>query len=159
MPDFAPATVPPTSAPKPGPWASQSRYARAAAAGDTPKVMRPTTEDHVAPWKSVYKLHLLADTDVTFLLTNGGHNAVVVSEPGHPRRRYQVTTHSEGERYVDPDIWAAQVPVVEGSWWPEWERWLVARSAPEPMSPPAPGAPEQGLAVLGPAPGACAFQD
>ena len=147
MPDFAPATVPPTSAPRPGPWVSQSRYARAAAAGETQKVMRPTTEDHVAPWKSVYKLHLLADADVTFLLTNGGHNAVVVSEPGHPRRRYQVTTHSEGERYVDADTW------------PEWQRWLVARSAPEPLSPTALGAPEQGLAVLGPAPGACVFQD
>ncbi len=48
--------------------------------------------DHVAPWRSVFKIHLLTDTEVTFLLTSGGHNAGIVSEPGHPRRSYQVLT-------------------------------------------------------------------
>ncbi len=118
-----------------------------------------TTADHVAPWKSVYKLHLLADTDVTFLLTNGGHNAGVVSEPGHPHRRYQVATRIEGERHVDADTWAATTPTVEGSWWPEWQRWLVARSSPERVGWPGFGAPDQGFSVLGPAPGAYVLQE
>ena len=65
-----------------------------------------TVKDHVAPWHSVYKIHLLADTDeVTFVLTSGGHNAGIVSEPGHPRRRYQIRTSYEGETYIDPDTW------------------------------------------------------
>ena len=118
-----------------------------------------TAEDHVAPWKSVYKLHLLADTDVTFLLTNGGHNAGVVSEPGHGHRRYQVATRCESERHLDADTWAATTPTVEGSWWPEWHRWLAAHSAPELVRPPALGAPDQGFPIIGPAPGVYVFQE
>jgi len=118
-----------------------------------------TAEDHVAPWKSVYKLHLLADTDVTFLLTNGGHNAGVVSEPGHGHRRYQVATRHEGERHLDADTWAAMTPIVEGSWWPEWQRWLTERSTKQRVRPPEFGAPDQGFPALGPAPGVYVFQE
>jgi polyhydroxyalkanoate synthase len=117
-------------------------------------------EDHVAPWKSVYKLHLLADCEeVTFLLTKGGHNAGVISEPGHPHRHFQVATRHEGERHLDADTWAATTPAVEGSWWPYWERWLAERSGGERVRPPAFGGPDQGFPVLGPAPGVYVFQD
>src|SRR5512139_1398702 len=62
-----------------------------------------TEWDHVAPWRSVYKVHLLTDTDVTFLLTSGGHNVGIVSEPGSDGRSYQVLAKSKEDRYVDPD--------------------------------------------------------
>ena len=51
-----------------------------------------TVTDHVAPWKSVYKIHRLNGGDVTFALTTGGHNAGIVSGPVHPRRKHQVHT-------------------------------------------------------------------
>ena len=65
---------------------------------------------HVAPWRSVFKLHLLLDTDVTFLLTSGGHNAGIVSEPARSDRRYRVRKKSERDPYLDPDAWVRETP-------------------------------------------------
>ncbi len=97
-----------------------------------------TVRDHVAPWRSVFKIHMPTDTEVTFLLTSGGHNAGIVSEPGHPRRSYQIATHGADEPYVDPDTWMKKTPHHDGSWWPEYVKWLSARSG-EPVPPPALG--------------------
>ncbi len=117
-----------------------------------------TVKDHVAPWRSVHKIHLLSDTDVTFLLTSGGHNAGIVSEPGHPRRSYQVATKREGDLHIDPDSWAAAVPQQDGSWWPEWQAWLT-RHARGRSTPPAMGAAKAGYPALMDAPGSYVLQE
>lgn len=105
-----------------------------------------TRTDHVAPWRSVYKIMPLTDTEVTFLLTSGGHNAGVVSPPGTGLRSYQIATHGPNAVYTDPDSWERDAEVREGSWWPAWEAWLADRAGamqapPEPVigSGPAPG--------------------
>jgi polyhydroxyalkanoate synthase len=110
-----------------------------------------TTKDHVAPWRSVYKVGLYTDADVTFLLTTGGHNAGIVSDPRRTDRSFQVATRAHGEPYVDPDTWAAQTPRKSGSWWPEWQRWLAQRSG-------APDTPSPIVDALGPAPGQYVLQ-
>jgi polyhydroxyalkanoate synthase subunit PhaC len=110
-----------------------------------------TERDHVAPWRSVFKLHLLTDTVVTFVLTNGGHNAGILSEPGHPRRHYRTSLRKPGEPYVDPDAWFADHRPQEGSWWPAWATWLAARSG-QPVRPPTLG-DAAGFAALEDAPG------
>jgi len=101
-----------------------------------------TERDHVAPWRSVYKIHLLTDTEVTFLLTSGGHNAGIVSEPGHAGRRYRMSCRSDTARYVDPDTWLAQETPQEGSWWPAWQSWLAAHSGAL-VAPPETGAADR----------------
>ncbi|MGE5169873.1 MAG: PHA/PHB synthase family protein [Rudaea sp.] len=111
-----------------------------------------TESDHVAPWRSVYKLHLLSDAEITFVLTNGGHNAGVVSEPGHAGRRYRIATRPADGSYLDPDVWLTDSEAREGSWWPAWTAWLAARSG-KPVAPPALGAPDAGYAALCDAPG------
>jgi polyhydroxyalkanoate synthase len=116
-----------------------------------------TEWDHVAPWRSVYKLHLLTDTEITFLLTNGGHNAGIVSEPGHPRRHYRMSTKQNDDPYSDPEAWAAQTETRDGSWWPEFAGWLKARSG-DLASPPPMGAVERGLKPICDAPGTYVFQ-
>ena len=112
-----------------------------------------TTKDHIAPWRSVYKISLFSDTDVTFALTMGGHNAGIVSEPGHPGRHFQIMTRRHGERYIDPDTWAAIAPQRDGSWWPAWAEWLLQASSPDQVPPPPMGAPDDGLPPLEDAPG------
>jgi polyhydroxyalkanoate synthase len=111
-----------------------------------------TEQDHVAPWRSVYKIHLLTDTDVAFLLTSRGHNAGIVSAPGHERRGSRLATRTHGERYLDPDAWLEATPRTEGSWWLAWQEWLAARSGAR-VAPPFMGAPDKGYGVLADAPG------
>jgi polyhydroxyalkanoate synthase subunit PhaC len=111
-----------------------------------------TVADHVAPWRSVYKINLVLPNDITFVLTSGGHNTGIVSEPGHRGRNYQIRTRYAGESYVDPETWQAETPVQQGSWWPEWHAWLDRHSAGR-ASPPPMGAPEKGYAPRRDAPG------
>jgi polyhydroxyalkanoate synthase len=116
-----------------------------------------TTKDHVAPWKSTYKIHLLTDTDVTFLLTSGGHNAGIVSEPGKSRRSYQMATCEATDRYIDPDSWLSTAPKFEGSWWLAWEAWLSERSKAG-VKPPQMGNAQAGYPAAENAPGQYVFQ-
>jgi polyhydroxyalkanoate synthase len=101
----------------------------------SPMFVVGTLADHVAPWRSVYKIHYQVDADVTFLLTSGGHNAGVVAPPAEDGHSYQVLTRAEDAPYIGPDQWLELARHVEGSWWPEWSQWLAARSG-EPCDPP-----------------------
>jgi polyhydroxyalkanoate synthase subunit PhaC len=104
----------------------------------TPMFVVGTLRDHVAPWKSTYKINYLVDADVTYLLTSGGHNAGIVAPPGEQGHSYRVRTKPAHATYTGPDEWLKTVPLVEGSWWPEWTKWLTAGSG-EPSEPPRMG--------------------
>jgi polyhydroxyalkanoate synthase subunit PhaC len=97
-----------------------------------------TVRDHVAPWKSTYKIHYQVDADVTYLLTSGGHNAGIVAPPSQPGHSYQVKTTTADAVYIGPDEWLKAAPRIEGSWWPEWAKWLTVQSG-EPCTPPRMG--------------------
>jgi polyhydroxyalkanoate synthase len=114
---------------------------RPVAVGDVkaPWFVVGTETDHVAPWRSVHKIHLLANSDVTFVLTSGGHNAGIVSEPGHAHRQFRLARHVHGSAYVAPDAWFAQNTPVEGSWWTAWSQWLAQQGSGERSAPPQPG--------------------
>ena len=118
-----------------------------------------TEKDHIAPWRSVYKAHLYTDTDVTFVLTTGGHNAGIISEPGRARRSYRMTFHEAEHRYLHPQYWHDTAPRFEGSWWPAWQEWLASQSDEDRVPPPPMGAPEQGYAVIDNAPGDYVLRD
>ena len=114
-----------------------------------------TESDHVAPWRSVYKIHLLANSEVTFVLTSGGHNAGIVSEPGHPRRHYRWATHTHDATFLAPEQWLEQANPEQGSWWPRWHDWLVAHGSGL-VAPPRMGAAD--VPPLADAPGSYVLQ-
>jgi len=112
-----------------------------------------TEADHVAPWKSVYKVdNLVRSDDLTFLLTAGGHNAGIVCGPVHPKRHYRVRTRRLADPHLAPEDWMEAASRHEGSWWPAWHRWLTAHSSGK-NKPPAMGAPGRGYRVIEDAPG------
>ena len=63
--------------------------------------------DHVAPWRSTYKVQLLSDTNVTYLLTTGGHNAGIVSDASVAQAESQWKTAQAA--VVDKQLTRAQL--------------------------------------------------
>lgn len=110
-----------------------------------------TERDHVAPWRSAYKIGLFASSEVTFALTSGGHNVGIVNPPGIPNRHYRIGTLHAGAPFVDPDTWLTAAEQRDGSWWTALDEWLEARGGAK-VPPPA---PSKGLAA---APGAYVFE-
>jgi polyhydroxyalkanoate synthase len=100
-----------------------------------------TQTDHVAPWPSVYKLHLLTDAEITFVLTDGGHNVGVVNPPLQSHYSYRVAVRAAEGAYADPDAFLRTARREEGSWWPAWGAWLQQHSAEPGEAPPPLGSP------------------
>ncbi len=112
-----------------------------------PVFMVGTERDHISPWHSVYKLHHLCEAETTFVLAAGGHNAGIVSEPGHPHRHYRIAQRAQGAPWIAAEAWPAQAELRDGSWWPAWAQWLQARSGKPQRARPLPAS------GLGAAPG------
>ena len=103
---------------------------------DLPIFAVSTEKDHVAPWRSVYKIHLLMHTDITFVLTSGGHNAGIVSEPNHEGRSYHIRERKKDMHYSGPNKWLKQSEQRDGSWWLAWHDWLIAQGSRQQVVPP-----------------------
>ena len=116
-----------------------------------------TERDHVAPWRSVHKIHWLTPAEITFVLTSGGHNAGIVSEPGHPHRHFRIMRRPEEEPALSPDDWLVRTEEIEGSWWLAWANWLNDHSG-APVTPPAMGRDHGSYAAICDAPGTYVYE-
>lgn len=110
-----------------------------------------TEHDHIAPWKSVFKLTWLLPGDVSFALVSGGHNTGIVAPPGSPRARFRLLPHRPGESHPGAEDWLAATPPQQGSWWQPWADWLRTTGGEGTIAPPAMGLPD--APALGRAPG------
>ncbi|HET7525253.1 MAG TPA: alpha/beta fold hydrolase [Burkholderiaceae bacterium] len=95
-----------------------------------------TVRDHVAPWRSVYRLQHLCNAEATFVLTSGGHNAGIVNPPGRSGSSFHISTRPADAPAGAPEAWLAAATGHEGSWWPAWQHWLRERSG-TPVAPPS----------------------
>jgi polyhydroxyalkanoate synthase len=123
---------------------------------DVPTFVVATEWDHIAPWKSVYKIHLQSDVDITFVLTTGGHNVGIVNPPDSSKREYRIGTHPHTAVYVSPERWLETHEALPGSWWPAWMEWLKQNSS-APTVPLTMGAPSRGYGPIEAAPGSYVF--
>jgi poly[(R)-3-hydroxyalkanoate] polymerase subunit PhaC len=117
-----------------------------------------TETDHVAPWRSVYKLSHLTPAEFTFVLTSGGHNAGIVSEPGHAHRHFRILQRAQAASSALPDQWAEHAELRDGSWWLAWTHWLEERSADKLTKPPKIGGGGRPLGSMEAAPGSYVMQ-
>lgn len=102
-----------------------------------PVFMVETLRDHVAPWRSVFKFNFLCNTEeITFVLCSSGHNAGIISEPGHPNRYFRISTRKAGAKHIDANSWLEATPEQNGSWWLALEQWLAERSTTR-VAPPS----------------------
>ncbi len=115
-------------------------------------------QDHVAPWRSVFKLHALTDAEQSFALTAGGHNVGIVNPPGQTPTSHRLRRWQAGDRLLTPDEWLASTPTVPGSWWVPWFAWLHEHSSSGWRKPPGLGAVRRGLPPLDAAPGQYVLQ-
>ncbi len=95
---------------------------------DIPMYVQSSRDDHIAPYDSVYRgarLYGGAQNDkVRFTMAGSGHIAGVINPPA--AQKYQ---HWTNKALPDTaDEWLAEAVEHEGSWWPDWHKWLSRRS-------------------------------
>ncbi len=113
---------------------------------DLPVYLQATREDHIAPFRSVYKATQIYSGEVTFMLAGSGHIAGVINPPA--AKKYGFWTREDLP--ADPDDWLEQAEYHQGSWWPHWNEW-IRQYAGTRLPARVPGDGE--LNVIEPAPG------
>src|SRR3984957_7765021 len=89
-----------------------------------PSYFLSTREDHIAPWKSTYRGTQLLGGPKRFVLAASGHIAGVVNPPEGGKYGHWISK----DLPADPETWLQGATEMAGSWWPDWQRWILASS-------------------------------
>jgi polyhydroxyalkanoate synthase len=87
-----------------------------------------TSEDHIAPAKSVYLGSSCLGGAVRFVLSGSGHIAGIVNPPGKQKYHYWTGDPPCGE---DLEAWLAGATEHPGSWWTDWIAWIRTQDSEE----------------------------
>jgi polyhydroxyalkanoate synthase subunit PhaC len=81
--------------------------------------------DHIIPWENAYRSTQLLGGDARFVLSTSGHIQALVNPPGpDSRSSYRLAETNPAA----PEAWLEQAATLPGSWWPDYDHWLAARS-------------------------------
>jgi polyhydroxyalkanoate synthase len=116
-----------------------------------PVYLQASREDHIAPFRSVFKAKHNFSGPVRFVLAGSGHIAGVINPPEANKYQYWLNPAEPQE----PDTWLATATEYPGSWWGDWNAWLAAQSGDD-VPARVPG--DRGLAVIEDAPGRYVLQ-
>ena len=94
-----------------------------------PVYIQAGKEDHIAPYRSVYKATQLYAGPVRFMLAGSGHIAGVVNPPA--AKKYQHWLSDTKTFPPTADEWLKTATEYPGSWWPDWDKWLSKKSGPK----------------------------
>ena len=86
-----------------------------------PSYFLSTKEDHIAPWKATFDGANAIGGEKTFVLSASGHVAGVVNPPDAKKYHFWSGKFTGKE---SSDDWFAHAKQFEGSWWPNWSKWL-----------------------------------
>jgi polyhydroxyalkanoate synthase len=89
-----------------------------------PIYLQSAREDHIAPYRSVYKTTQLVSGPVRFILAGSGHIAGVVNHPA--AKKYLHWTNEDLPPKVED--WLEGAKEHPGSWWTDWDAWLAPLS-------------------------------
>ncbi len=111
-----------------------------------PVYLQSAKEDHIAPYRSIFKTTKLFKGPIRYILAGSGHIAGVINAP--VAKKYQYWTNEKIPATVE--AWIEGASEHPGSWWPDWDRWLSKLSGKKvPARKPGDGK----LQTLGNAPG------
>ena len=82
-------------------------------------------EDHIAPWKSTYLGARLFGGPTKFVLGGSGHIAGIVNPP--VANKYGYWTSAAKSLPETADAFFEGAKQNEGSWWNDWQAWLMAQ--------------------------------
>lgn len=101
-----------------------------------PIYVQSSKDDHIAPYRSIYRGARAFGGPVTFTMAGSGHIAGVINHPD--AKKYQHWTNDTLPGSVE--AWISGALEHPGSWWPHWAEWLRAKSGPlVPARDPAKG--------------------
>ena len=109
------------------------------ASADVPTYVLAGETDHIVPWQNAYRATQILGGTSRFVLVNSGHIQALVNPPEpSSRRKYRVADAVA----ASPEAWRAGAAEHNGSWWPDYLRWLEPRSGERKPKPKSLGSKE-----------------